>query len=87
MNTYTPDELVRIEILQYLDTEGLHPVEAKWRQLARKLHQDLAEAERALQTHHHKVPQDGKCFTCGQPGRLRTWPTCFKAIDNNIFTK
>jgi hypothetical protein len=64
MNTYTPEELVRMEILQYDNPEGLHPVEGSWRTLARKLMQDCASLNKALTSHHGRVPNDGKCFEC-----------------------
>lgn len=34
---FSPDEMVRLELLQYEDPDGLHPVEQAWRNLARKL--------------------------------------------------
>ena len=34
---YTPDEMVRLELLAYKNPDGLHPVEENWRNLARKL--------------------------------------------------
>lgn len=48
MNTpeYTPNEMVRLEILAYKNPEGLHPVEENWRNLCRK----LLEHTQAMQT-------------------------------------
>lgn len=34
---YTPEELVRIELLRYENPEGLHPIEESWRNLCKKL--------------------------------------------------
>ena len=34
---FTPTDEVRMELLQYEDPDGLHPVEAQWRSLCRRL--------------------------------------------------
>jgi len=53
---YTPSDLVRIELLRYEQTEGLHPVERAWRDLAKKL---LSHVEMLDQNLESKAPKYG----------------------------
>lgn len=81
MNTYTSDELVRIELLGYEQTEGLHPVERNWRNLAKKLLEDIKELEKALDKHHaqERISDNGNCFKCTLPSIVkRNFPEPFK---------
>lgn len=79
MNIYTESELVRLELLCHENPSTLHPVEACWRDLARKLIEDVKVLEIALKAHHHtKVSDSNKCFTCGLSNTVRKFPEAFK---------
>lgn len=77
LNDYTPDEKVRLELLLYNNPDGLHPVEENWRNLCRKLADDVRKLELALAAHHANVPANGSCFVCELPKLPRNWPTKF----------
>lgn len=77
MNNYQPDELTRLELLTYPNPEGLHPVEINWRNLCRKLFEDVRELESALVKHKHWDREGDKCFTCNLPKLPRNWPAQF----------
>jgi hypothetical protein len=81
MNIYTPDELVRIELLGYEQTEGLHLVERSWQNLAKKLLQDVKELEVLVEKHNSKLGYTAnKCFICQESGFLaRKFPEPFKS--------
>lgn len=46
--TYTPQEMIRLELLCYNNPEGLHPVEEAWRNLCRKLMQHVEASDSDL---------------------------------------
>lgn len=48
----TPSEMVRIELLRHEDPDGIHPIEKAWRELARKLLDELEKVELQLA---HKI--------------------------------
>lgn len=79
MQTYNPDEMVRLELLCYENPDGLHPVEENWRNLARKLYADVQELEKLVEKHDHYSDPDRKCFKCGVTGKIaRNWPSKFQ---------
>jgi hypothetical protein len=80
MNTFSASEMVRLELLAYPTPEGLHPVEEQWRDLARKLLDDVKELETALSKHHGRVPEGGRCFECGAGKGVRNFPKRFTTI-------
>lgn len=83
MNTYHSDELVRLELLQYENPDGLHSIEAAWRNLARKLLFDVKELEKALVNHGHYNDIEGKkCFKCNIPtvNFPRKFPEAFRPL-------
>lgn len=45
---YTEQEKTMLELLDYTNPEGLHPNECRWRDLARKLKNDLSEVQSEL---------------------------------------
>jgi len=66
-HNYTAPELVRMELLQYDNPEGLHPVEEAWRSLARKLMFNLRSTQELLAKHHTEYPRHhdvSKCPFC-----------------------
>lgn len=80
---YTPQEMVRLELLQYENPEGLHPVEQAWRDLARKLLRHAQSLEE-LVIHHHDLglryrQGDGECHACKSKGFQKfNFPQPFK---------
>ena len=73
MISYTPEEMVRLELLCYQNPEGLHSIEAAWRDLARKLKAHVEELQDSLekhhQSHHWKYAHNGKpCPVCSDFG-------------------
>lgn len=52
---YTPQEMVRLALLNYDTPEGMHPVEQGWRDLARKLMQHVKAAEELTETALAKI--------------------------------
>lgn len=53
---YSPSELVRIELLRYDNPEGLHPVEAQWRDLASKLLEHIEDLQREAAAMYKVLP-------------------------------
>ena len=54
---YSASEMVRLELLAYEQTQGLHPVERGWRDLAKKLLEHVKMLDKALES---KSPSYGK---------------------------
>lgn len=52
--TYSPGELVRIELLRYDNPDGLHPIEQQWRELARKLLIHVETLQEAIESSRNK---------------------------------
>lgn len=54
---YSPSELVRIELLQYDNPSGLHPIELEWRNLSRKSLEHTQTLQQALEYVLSKCPE------------------------------
>lgn len=52
---YTPSEMVRLELLQYENPEGLHPIQEQWRDLCKKIIEHVVEADRMAMIFSDKV--------------------------------
>jgi hypothetical protein len=65
---YRSDELVRLELLCYPNPEGLHPIEANWRDLARKLMGHIQCLQKQIVLHHDnsywRYTNHGDCPVC-----------------------
>jgi len=72
MNTqiYTPSEIVRLELLQYENPEGLHPIEQEWRNLARKLMEHVKASDMVATIFYEKLGDSVKRYL---PEELKDW--------------
>lgn len=77
---YSPDELVRLEILQYKNPDGLHPIESNWRNLCRKLMHHAQEMKNLVENHHTGYVRitNGKCNCCPDNYKFFKFPEPFK---------
>ena len=79
MNIYTPGEMVRLELLAYPTPDSLHPVEEAWRELAKKLLQDVQEFEELVAKHHKHMSITYGCKACPEGyEKPRQFPKAFK---------
>jgi hypothetical protein len=78
LTPFTAEEQVRLELLAYPDPEGLHPIEASWRRLARKLKNKLQHADSIITQHHDS--RYWKCFST-------ECPVCKDKYTQNVFPK
>ncbi len=52
----SPAQLVRIELLRYDNPEGLHPIEAQWRDLCKVLLEEVEQTQKDLEEVIKKLP-------------------------------
>lgn len=63
--SFTPEELIRLEILCYETPEGLHPIEKSWRDLARKLKNQLVDLQQTIEEHNEELGySENSCRVC-----------------------
>lgn len=87
---YTPEELVRIELLRYpITSEQLHPIEYSWRCLAKKLLEHAERLQGLCISHHNnsywKYGKNDDCPVCKENLSiiLIKFPEAYSPIQKN----